>query len=469
MSRHRRGQKISLVNNAASPETKPTKREGIVYVSPSGNLFTEPELTPQRIAELSESNIYARGTLNKLLWLLFTGEPEIEIKDRAGNIVPPGTPDKPTVLDNVKTMLDAPDVDLYGNMQRTLCDCYWWGPFIANPVWEYVGNTYTLTSLTRLDPQSFIYPPLDGEIYNPLMKGITLNNGNIEYWFQDSNYNQKKLQYPFVVTPPLSTKLGGSPMIQPLLLAISYLSTGWKAIGQTMNRAGAPSVWLRVTDGDEDTFRYCQEILKNWGKNTSFPLYDNIEAIDPHITEPATPGEAIKMLQNLLIDYFSPVSFLQSGDGGGLFDNSNQKTALLMSFIKGMHTWIEDAYERLLQTYLIANRYDGYSLRITLPMPDIDRTEADQQWVNILANSQRTIVDENEIRRFIPGVEQLDEAGLARLRESSPAGQVAPELIQNAVTLPTSTEQAAYERLAKKADATKAAVLQELRSQGFAV
>jgi len=469
-----------LINNASKPikvkqePAKPTKREGVVYINPAtGQLFEEPLLTCEYISELSQSNVYARGVLNKLLWLIFTGEPDIEIKDPSGQVVPPGTPAKPSVYNDVMNMLDAPDVDMWCRMQDALCDSFWWGNCILNPVWEYVGNIYTLISLARLAPESFTGEPDEGEIYNPLLKGITLLKGKPTYYFIDDEGNSKKLSNYHSIQPPQSTKLGGSPMVQPLLLTIAYLNQAWTAMGQTMNRAGAPSMWLRVTDGDEDTFTYLREVLKNWGKNTSFPLPENVEILDPHITEPQNTQEAIKLLQNLLIDYFSPVSLLNAGDSGAAFDSSAQKSALIMAFIQGMHKWLEDGFEKLLQTYLIANKYVGYSIRITLPMPETDTTESDQAWVTILANAQTVVVDENEIRRFIPGVDQLDDAGIAALRErqATPQPVVSPpaELVANATALPTATEQSAYEALSRKADSVKQAVIDDLRKQGFAI
>lgn len=454
------------------PPPSPTRREGVYYVAPNGSIFEEPKLTLEYISEISESNIYAKGVLNKLLWLIFTGEPAIEVKDPVGQVVPPSTnPNKPTVYDDMKRMLEAPDVDLWCNMQQALSDAFWWGNNITNPVWEYVGNVYTLTALNRCAPESFCYEPAEGETYNPLLKGITLKNGKPVYYFQDDEGNSKILKSFHSIQPPLSTKLGGSPMVQPLLLTIGYLTNGWVAMGQTMNRVGAPSIWLRVINGDDETFEYCREILKNWGKNTSFVLPDNVEIIDPHITEPKNTQEAIKLLQNLLIDYFSPASLLNSGDGSSLFDSSSQKTALVMAFIQGMHAWLEDGFEKLLQTYLIANRYEGYSVRIILPMPILDTTESDQKWVEILTNAQTPIADENEIRKFVPGFDQLDEAGLAKLRERTQVNITGPfpGLVSNAVTLETPAETEALDKLQKKADEVKAAVIEDLRKQGFEI
>lgn len=475
MSRRSHG-KPTLIKNAAVTKLetfKPTRKEGITWINPNtGQVFEEPSLTSEYISEISQSNIYARGVLNKLIWLVFTGEPTIEIRDPAGAVVPAGTPGKPTVYNDIKTMLDAPGVDIWNAMQQAFSDSFWWGNCILNPVWEYVGNIYTLTALNRLAPESFCYEPGAGEVYNPLLKGITLIKGSPVYYYQDDEGASKILQTPFTIQAPQSVKLGGNPMVQPLLRTIAYLNQAWTAVSQTINRAGAPSMWLRVTDGDEDTFTYLKEVLRNWGKNTSFPLPENVEILDPHITEPQNTAEAIRMLQNLLIDYFSPVSLLQAGENGGIFDNSDSKTALVMAFIQGMHSWIEDAFERLLQTYLIANRYDGYSVRITLPMPEIDKTEADQRWVEILSASPHPIVNTNELRRFVPGCDELDDAGLAALKAEMGGASVQQDqpMVTNALTVDAEQyELDGYERLRKAADKTKEKVIEELRAHGFSV
>lgn len=475
MSRRSHGKPILIKNAAVTKlETfKPTRKEGITWINPNtGDIFEEPLLTCEYISELSQSNIYARGVLNKLIWLVFTGEPEITIRDPAGNVIPAGTPGSPTVYNDIKNMLDAPGVDLWNAMQQAFSDAFWWGSCILNPVWEYVGNRYTLTNLNRLAPESFCHEPGEGEVYNPLLKGITLIKGSPVYYYLDDEGTSKILQNPFTIVAPQSVKLGGNPMVQPLLLTLGYLNQAWKAVSQTINRAGAPSMWLRVTDGDEDTFTYLKEVLRNWGKNTSFPLPENVEILDPHITEPQNTAEAIRMLQNLLIDYFSPVSLLQAGENGGIFDNSDSKTSLVMAFIQGMHAWIEDAFEKLLQTYLIANKYEGYSARITLPMPEIDKTEADQKWVSILSTSPVPIVNTNELRRFVPGCDELDEAGLSALRaemQQATPNQPTP-MVTNALTVDAERyEIDGYERLRKAADKTRDQVIAELRDHGFAV
>jgi len=473
---------VIFINNATKPaktsqepiEFKPAKKQGIVYLSPNGQIFEEPKLTLEYISELSQSNIYARGVLNKLLWLIFTGEPDIKVYDPAGNVVPAGTPGKPTLYNDLKTMLDAPGVDLWGNMQWALIDSFWWGNCILNPVCEYIGNRYTLTELRRLAPEAFCYEPEEGEIYNPLLKGITLKNGEPVYYYRDDNGNSKILTNYYSIQPPHSTKLGGSPMVQPLILAIAYLNQAWQAVSQTTNRAGAPSLFLRVTDGDADTLAYCREVLRNWGKNTSFPLPENVEIVDPHIKEPSNTAEAIRMLQNLLIDYFSPVNMLQSGERGGIFDNSTEKVALIMAFIEGMHSWLEDAFEKLLQVYLIANRYDGYSVRIKLPLPDIDRTEANQRWVEVLANAKVPIVNTNELRRFVPNVEELDDAGLAALKEEmavapavSPMMQQEEPLVTNMATLQTPTEQEGYDEIHRALNNARKDIMAQLQEAGY--
>ena len=264
-------------------------------------------------------------------------------------------------------------------------------------------------------------------------------------------------------------------MIQPLLLTIGYLTQAWTAVSQTTNRAGAPSLFLRITDGDEDTFKYCREMLRNWGKNTSFPLPENVEIVDPHITEPQNTHDAIRLLQNLLIDYYSPVSMLQGSENSScLFDNSGEKAALIMAFIKGMHTWLEDAFEKLLQVYLTANRYEGYSLRIKLPLPDIDKTEQDQRWVELLTNSPKPIAFTNEIRRFLPNADELDDEGLARLKAEHELMQtqaaqpiVQQEIVGNATADITETEQEAITDIKNSVQSVRESVMSKLKEAGY--
>ena len=167
-------------------------------------------------------------------------------------------------------------------------------------------------------------------------------------------------------------------------------------------------MFIKVTGGTDDDIAYANTILENYGKNTAFQLRENMEIIVPGFPEPRTPLEAIDALGRLLIDHFSPANFVQNPNAT-LSSTDKGSTSMMTSFVRGIHTWLEDTFEYLLQTALDANGYDGYTVVITLPEPEQDRTETNLQIVTV--GDQTRAMSLNEKRELL-GLPPADEETL---------------------------------------------------------
>lgn len=401
--------------------TKPkaTKESGVVYISSTGDYFIAPEITADSINDL-KSNVYAKGIAQKQNNLIFGDKYSIEVLDKEGN------QDEELEL-NITKMCDSVDVNLWAKIQIAREERFWSGCGLFNDVWEYVENTYILTKLRHLPSNSFgIVPEAgDGLIYSQILQGITLGGtGEIEYWqVQDDSGIPIKVDNVFMVKDPTSTELAGTPIIVPMVPMISMLKFTWDTQMQQANRTGAKILFIKVTDpqpastlnGNVGDIDAAKEILKNWGKNTAFPLRGNMEIIDPQIKDDSNNLEIISALNQVLIDYISPINLISAADDSARLGGSDsQRMEMIHRWIKSEHSTMEERFSELIQIYLDANGYDEYTVNVHIPTPEIDSSDIDLRRAE--AGGQLQALGINEIRVLL-GEEELSDEGLAELKE----------------------------------------------------
>ena len=397
----------------------PTKESGIVYIASTGNYFTAPEITADIIRDFQD-NVYAAGLAQKQNNLIFGDKYQIEVLDKDGN------QDEDLELE-ITRMCDASDVQLWSKIQIARDERFWYGPGLFNDVWEYIDNTYTLTKLRHLPSHSFRTLPEsgDGSIYSQILQGIVLNDKKeIEYWqVINEDGDQEKVENVLMVKDPTSTELAGTPIIVPIVPIISMLKFVWDTQMQQANRTGAKILFIKVTDphpagtlnnnvGDMDA---AKDILKNWGKNTAFPLRGNMEIIDPQIKDDSNNLEIIAALNQMLIDYVSPINLITaSDDSARLGGSDSQRMEMLLRWIKSEHSTYEDRFSNMLQIYLDANGYVDYTVHLHIPTPEIDSSEIDLKRADVGAKYK--VLFPNELRVLL-GHEEKTEDEMSELEE----------------------------------------------------
>jgi hypothetical protein len=428
---------LSPVHNAAGPAPIQLKKkillpkkakdgtyDGVRYVTTSGLVFVQPNYNTDTIKAYSKQ-YYGAALASKLQNLLFTGDFKILVKDAAGE-------EDPEISQLMQAM--AYNVGLWGEMRSAFVDVCWWGLYVSNPVWAWVDNTYTLVDLVRLPPESFSdAPPGTLYTYSELLQGVILNetDGTPGY-YQTINGVSKQITNVFAIRNPYCQELAGEPLFRPLFPVFTYLKFSWESTMQAINRIGAPILFIKVNGGDADDITYADTVLKNWGKNMAFQLRENMELINPGLSEPRTPMEAIGELTKMVIDYFSPATLIQNTNAT-LSSSDAGSSALLSSFIRGVHSWIEDGFESLLQTYLTANGYEGYTTTIELMPPEADRTDTNIRIAQ--AGDQVRALKLNEKRELL-GLPPLPDEEIAALQgeyQSTPAMPGNPSFVTHAM------------------------------------
>jgi len=398
-------------------------QEGVVYLSSTGGIYTASKLDAEKLKNFSK-NAYGAGVAGKHRNLIFSEKYYIEVLN------PKGEPD-PELAQHLTKMCDSAGVNLWAKMRLAWTDVFWYGMSLFNPVWDYtlVPNPhgtgkvteYRLLKLRHLPAESFATAPYGRmNIYSEILKGVTISpeTGEVEYYqtlenaidrmpgsgaFTSAAMLQKKLTHVFTVIDPASGELAGTPIIEPIIPFMMMLDFTWQAQMQKVNRIGAPILFLEITDASGDDIEYGQKFLANWGKQSGMQIRTNMKLIIPDLKDSSTAIDTINVLCKMVVDYFSPASLI-SKDGTLIGGSSSSEQELMLSYIRSTHTWIIESFEQLLQTHLEANLYTGYTAKLYIPSPSVDKAEI---WIKQaitlgrLVDAGVTVAHPNEFRDLL--------------------------------------------------------------------
>lgn len=414
--------------------------EGTMFLSSTGVWFKAPKLDYDKILKYEE-NIYLAGALEKQHRLIFREKYTINVTSPDGTEADES--DKRVCADLAKTltkMAAQPDVNLWASMQKLWRDQMIWGPWIANDVWDYekvpvmmggkwnaaTNAVYWMKKVRRLPPESFISTGLaSSKVRNRLLPGICLNDttGEIEYYQRQDNGSIKKLQYVTMITDPISSDLGGKPIITPVYYVLPMLDFTWQGLMQQNNIIGAGGkFFIKVTNPVGDDKAFAQEILNNINRSKSYQLRGNMDVVSVPITATSTPLDTINALDKLIRNHFSPASSLAAGDATNTIGGSSgSELELYRDYLKSQHQNLEDAGNFLLQPFLDKNNYEGYTVNVDIPEPSIDYSDLFLKTVN-MGYATKTI-GLNDRRLLLASIAQkanvelnpLDNAGISAL------------------------------------------------------
>jgi len=387
------------VSNAApvskpdkKPRAKPKPKQGAMYIASGGYRWEEPKVyTPELLRDISES-YYGASLISKLCNLIMPGAPDIKA------IGPNGNEDE-SLSKDLMVMSESPDVRLYQKMRDAFQDTCWSGFGCFNDVWDYDGPKYRLMALRRLPPESFYTSIVVSPYTDPTFAGISIVDDKHQFYHTDL-YKTELMVDPFYLFAPNSRAIAGTPLIKPIIPVIQFAQQGLFAMQQTVSRMGAPWGMIKLTDDySEEDMEYADKILANWGKDSMFKLLPKMEWISPNLPEPKTPEAVVNLLAKMMLDFFSPASFIQN-DGATLSTSDSGALQLFNAWITSMQAYYEDAFERLLQQYPDGNLYKDYHVEITLPRPPEDKTA---QMLSLLKGwNDAGIADEMEMRALFP-------------------------------------------------------------------
>ncbi len=393
-------------------KTAATKESGVTIVSSTGHYFTAPEVTAELLVDL-QSNVYGKGLALKQKNLLFSKKYSLEVLD------PKGKQDE-ELEQRMLRMCNSRNVNLWAKIQIAWWDQFWFGPGIFNEVWNYIENEYVLLKLRHLPAHSFrdFSPKTNFKIYSQILQGIGLNDkGEFEYYqIQEDGGIPQLVKNIYMVKNPTNTELAGEPVVLPLVSVIAMLNYTWDTQMKQANRTGAKVLFIKLTnplpasEANENVsdLDAAQLILENWGNDTAYTLRESMEIIDPQIKDDSNNLEIIEALNQMLIDYISPINFLTAAnDAARLGGNDSQRMDMILRYIQSEHLWLEEDFSRLLQTYLDVNGYVDYTVNVKIPKPELDTSEVDLKRADIGLKAK--VLFPNELRMLLGHEEKTDK------------------------------------------------------------
>ncbi len=408
--------------NAITPKKKVKvsgREEGINIVS-TGDFYTAPKINVDTILNLID-DIYVQGVIKKQRNLIFNEKYSIEVINTKTKKV------DDELSNTMFAMCESKNVRLWARMQQAYSDSFCWGISPYNPVWgidkEAETNEIRLLKLRHLPPETFKTAPTgQTDIYSPILSGIVPDkDGELEFHQEPkANATPELVKNVFYIKNPADRGFAGDPIIVPMVSILGMLGFTWNTQMEQVNRVGAKILFMRVNNPQGASTRnnnvgdneYANAIVKNWGKDTAFVLRENFEIEDIKLTDDSNNLEIIDALNNLIIEYVTPASFISRGQETRLGGNDNAQKELLDNYIRGVHSWLSDQFEMLLMRYLEYNQYIGYTVNINIPIPSHDSREEKRKDAETGFLTQSLDVNE---RRKLLGHEPKDETGLKEM------------------------------------------------------
>lgn len=393
-------------NNKLKPSSVP---QGVEYVGGNEKYISE-DIDAETIARYSVQNFLFARTKSQQMNLIFPNPYTLKVLDPDGEI-------DEDLGTKMKSMCDAKDVNLWMKMQLTYSDVFEGGAMIANPVWKYENNTYTLTELNHLPWETFASSPCEMfTVSSEILTGIGADDsGNVKFYQNDLDGMTQELTNVVMIKNPMAKGVAGTPLCLPIIPLISATKFAMNAQMQKVNRIGAPTPFLSVHGGKPSTTangnvsdeKYAEMFLKNYSKDILMPIRgESMELVDSHMEDNGSAIETIDYLDKQIVNFWSPSSMIAK-DGTLIGGSSASELGLLMRYVSSVHEWIENPFEELLQVYLDANGYEGYRVVIEIPEPEIDNTELDLKRAEI-ALKRPDKVKANDWRALL-GWEALEE------------------------------------------------------------
>jgi hypothetical protein len=390
---------------------------GVAFVPNYGfNVYwADLDITVLTIKEMMR-NPYLVKIINQLVNLIFQDDPIIEILDKEEH-------NDEKVSKKVRQMFDTRECNLKEQTKKCFLSHFWYGPYVFNPVFaDYRDQDgwVPLLNLRHLPSETFwVHPtgPKDGTgnnnlrivAYGELLPGIArYSDGNI-YYFQKNMFGvPTQLENVFHSTPPndMSGDPAGMPLCYSVLSIVNKLNFCWLAQIQKVNRIGAPSLFIKVTNPMDrqdpksgavlNDIDYAQMILQNWGKNNSFTLLDNMTIEEFKGAESDSAIETIRELSKTLTDQWSPTDQI-STEGANKIGGSDQAAVdLLINFVAGYLEHIANVFKPIVQDVLRVNGFLDYKVKLYFSRPEFKNGELELQRAQI--GAELRVLTKNEVR-----------------------------------------------------------------------
>jgi hypothetical protein len=407
-----------------------TNESGVVYVYDSGlTKWSDPTLDIDKIKQMMR-NPYLKKPVTQLMNLLFPhGDLVITVLDDEEH-------EDEEAAKKLRKMFRSKDCNVKKLAKRCWLSWFYWGPFCYNVVYDKALDSdgwQVIKAIRHLPSETFAgYPQhsFNGSklvSQSELLPGISLYSDDAIRYFQiQDNGKTVPLSNVKHEAPPndLSGDPAGMPICYVVLSLVEMLNFAWACQRQRLQRVGAPSIFLIVTDPQERTdaatgrkvndLEYAQEVLTNWGRNNLFPLLGNMEAVPIPTNESDSAMETINSLAKLINDQWSPIGLISTEGSSKIGGGDNAGLDLLRSFRSGFLDPVSEIFVSIAEEFLEYNGYVGYYVYIKFPEFNPKNDEVDLRRAQE-GRAARTI-SKNEHRTLL-GLERATEKDLDAFAE----------------------------------------------------
>lgn len=417
-----------------------TKAEGVAYVYLSGDTlevaWENSEITIDTMEKL-RANEEAESLQLNLSNLIFPTEPPmITVIDKDEN-------DQDELAARLRQMCNRPEVAFFNQMKNYMIDSCYGCFFYSLSISQAADGFIELTEFRDLPPASFNNAwNLTGYVKgrSVLFPGVVLEEDKkIHYYQVDDNGLPQELKNCSHMKPPgRDFDICGKPLFYSLVPVFNRSSFAWLALMQTVNRAGAPSIFMKIENPTQKDFDLAKKILKNYSKNNQFSIPGNFTPVEIGKNPNDIALRAIEVINNKLSAHFSPSRFVAT-DGNLIGGSDQAKADLLVKFIMGFQQVIVDNFKPILQKILEYNGYVDY--KVEIKFPKIEFRDGTLDYNRAKDAAEKGAIDPNEYRVKM-GFEPLAEDDLTKLPDKWKA--IKPDMIDTGVE---STEPAKSETL----------------------
>jgi len=381
----------------------PTYEQGYVYIFPNQSVQWENKDTTIVTMMKLRNNAEATSLALKLINLVLPPKPPvIKVTDKDGN------KDEDLALRLTK-MCETKEVALYKQMHRAL-DCFCFDAYVINYVIDQADDGFWELKMIRDLPAasfravpwkniSVIYAPQD--VLGLLLPGIVFRVEDMSIHYYQTNYLGQPFELGSVThfrPPSHDYDVVGLPLFFNLVPWFQRSEFAWTAQMQSVNRVGAPSIFIQVENPRPGDIELAKSIVSNWSKNNNFVIPSNFKVVEVGATVNDMAINTIIRINNFFSSYFSPADFIAT-DGALLGGSDEAKAELLDSFISGMQGHIVEQFTPLLQKVLEYNGYLDYSISIEFPPRKFKNGVLDQ--LRAQGAAEIEVIDINEYRMLL--------------------------------------------------------------------
>lgn len=400
-----------------------TAQSGYAFVSNTDlPAYYTGAIDAKKIYEMSD-NAYIAGPTIQTTNMVISGTPKITIYDDEDNIVE-------DVSRKLNVMFGQPNCSLAACARSAIHDLIHWGPGIFNWVWQRRNGELVCTELTHLHPYTFrVAPPgsRDTRSYGRTLFGIFYDSDDRKIHYYQTQQHGSPIELPrenlFVIQDPSDQFPDGESVIYPIVPLVDFLNYAWNTAGQQLYRMGAPIMFIkiqnpqpeRIINGDvqKSDVEYAREILANWGKDTQFPLRQNMEIINLDVKEGSLAITSINKANETIRDYFSPVGML-GRDGTLIAGSQVASLKLFNNHIAGWVSLLETSLRQLPEYYLKHNGYPAsWRAEVVIPHNTFEDYASKIQQAQIIINSK--VGTPNEVRELL-GLEGVGNDELEQIQ-----------------------------------------------------